>query len=99
MTNPVVIGIGGQKHSGKDTFASMLFYINHVGPAAATFNTWFEYYQIGFTSNKQMTTHFAEPLKDACSVMFHIERKLFDDLNYKDILNILNNPFSKKLVD
>ena len=43
MTNPVVIGIGGQKHSGKDTFASMLLYIQSVGPAAAKYNAWYEY--------------------------------------------------------
>lgn len=82
--NPIVIGIGGKKHSGKDTFASMLFYINHVGPAAAKYNTWLEYYQIGFTSNKQMTIHFADTLKDCCSNAFQIEREYFDDLEYKD---------------
>ena len=84
MINNIVIGIGGKKHSGKDTFASMLLYINRVGPAAAKFNVWYESYQTPYFSDRQRTTHFAEPLKDACSVMFHIERKLFDDLEHKD---------------
>ena len=82
--NNIVIGIGGKKHSGKDTFASMLFYINRVGPAAAKYNIWYEHFQTAYFSDREMTTHFAEPLKDACSVMFHIERKFFDDLEHKD---------------
>ena len=45
MTTPIVIGIGGQKHSGKDTIASMLLYIHSVGPAAAKYNVWYEHYQ------------------------------------------------------
>ena len=84
MLNRIVIGIGGQKHSGKDTFASMLLYIHSVGPAAAKYNVWYEYYQNPNFSGRAMTTHFADPLKDACSVMFNIERKLFDDLEHKD---------------
>lgn len=82
--NNIVIGIGGKKHSGKDTFASMLLYINKVGPAAAKYNVWYEYYQNADFSSREMTTHFADSLKDACSVIFHIERKLFDDLEHKD---------------
>lgn len=84
MESPIVIGIGGQKHSGKDTFASMLLYVNRVGPAAAKYNVWYESYRTAGFIDKQMTTHFAEPLKDACSVMFHINRNLFDDLEHKD---------------
>ncbi len=84
MKYHIVIGVGGQKHSGKDTFASMLLYINGVGPAAAKYNSWYEYYQNPNFSSRAMTTHFADSLKDACSVMFSIERKLFDNLEYKD---------------
>lgn len=84
MENNIVIGIGGQKHSGKDTFASMLLYINNVGPAAANYNTWYELCQKPNFSSRNMVTHFADPLKDACSILFQIERKLFDDISYKD---------------
>ncbi len=82
--NNIVIGIGGQKHSGKDTLASMLSYIHKVGPAAANYNTWYEYFTVLSFSGKEMTTHFADSLKDSCSTLFHIERKLFDSLDYKD---------------
>lgn len=84
MAIPIVIGIGGQKHSGKDTFASMLLYIHRVGPAAAKYHVWYENYQKPSFSGRQTTIHFADSLKDACSSMFHIKRKLFDDLEYKD---------------
>lgn len=80
----VVIGIGGQKHSGKDTFASMLLYIHRVGPAAANYNTWYEHFTVPGFSGRKMTTHFADSLKDSCSTLFQIERKLFDDISYKD---------------
>ena len=84
MAIPIVIGIGGQKHSGKDTFASMLLYIHQVGPAAAKYNVWYEHYQKPNFSGRQTTVHFADSLKDACSSIFHIKRKFFDDLEYKD---------------
>ena len=84
MENNIVIGIGGQKHSGKDTFASMLLYIHQVGPAAANYNYWYESYQHFTFTGKRMITHFADSLKDSCSVLFQIERKLFDDISYKD---------------
>lgn len=82
--NNIVIGIGGQKHSGKDTFASMILYINAVGPAAAKYNSWYEFYQNPNFSCRIMTTHFADSLKDACSTMFQINRPIFDNLEYKD---------------
>ena len=84
MTTPIVIGIGGQKHSGKDTIASMFLYIHSVGPAAAKYNVWYEHYQNPNFSGRQMTTHFADSLKVACSSMFHIKRELFYDMDYKD---------------
>lgn len=84
MENNIVIGIGGQKHSGKDTFASMLLYIHNVGPATANYNTWYELCQKPNFSSRNMVTHFADSLKDACSILFQIERKLFDDITYKD---------------
>lgn len=80
----IVIGIGGQKHSGKDTFASMLLYIHRVGPAAANYNIWYECFTVPGFSGKKMTTHFADSLKDSCSTLFQIERKLFDNTSYKD---------------
>lgn len=80
----VVIGIGGQKHSGKDTFASMLLYIHRVGPAAANYNNWYEHFTVPGFSGREMITHFADSLKDSCSTLFHIQRKLFDDISYKD---------------
>lgn len=84
MATPIVIGIGGQKHSGKDTFASMLLYINQVGPAAAKYNVWYEHYQILNFSGRHMITHFADSLKIACSYMFHIKKELFYNIDYKD---------------
>lgn len=81
---PILIGIGGKKHCGKDTFASMLFYINKVGPAAAKYNVWYEFFEKPTFSNKLMTVHFADTLKDCCSIMFQIERAYFDNLEYKD---------------
>ena len=84
MENNIVIGIGGQKHSGKDTFASMLLYINYVGPASANYAKWEEWFTTPTFSGRKRITHFADPLKDACSILFNIERKLFDYISYKD---------------
>lgn len=84
MDSKIVIGIGGKKHCGKDTFASMLLYINHVGAASANYKTWFENWRESSFMYREIVTHFADSLKDACSTMFHINRKLFDDTSYKD---------------
>lgn len=95
----IVIGIGGQKHSGKDTVASMLLYINHKGPAAAKYNEWAESWKKGSYLYSQIATHFADPLKDCCSIMFNIKREYFDDIKYKDDLyyDFRKNEFIKDI--
>ncbi len=80
----VIVGIKGRKGSGKDTVANMIHYIMAVGPSYANYDGW-EF------SNKQKkdeldvpTRHFADKIKDDLSFIFDINRKCFDDSDYKD---------------
>lgn len=80
----MIVGIKGRKGSGKDTIANMIHYIMAVGPSYATYDGW-EF------SNKQKkddldvpTRHFADKIKNDLSFIFDINRKCFDDSDYKD---------------
>lgn len=81
-----VIGICGHKHAGKDTVASMINYIFGTGVTRAKFAEWYVYKLVFDKQYKDRIIHFADPLKDIVSIMFNIERELFDDPTYKDNL-------------
>lgn len=92
----IVIGISGAKNSGKDTAASMIHYIFKSGITNATYKEWaLKYEQTRF---KPTVIHFADYLKDMLSMLFNIDRKLFDSRTYKDELwyDIHGNVFFDK---
>lgn len=78
---PVIIGIAGTKHSGKDTIASIISYIMNIGIAKATYYNWYLKQDI-YKNN--CIIHFADKLKDYCSEIFNIDRKYFDNTYFKD---------------
>lgn len=92
----IVIGISGAKNSGKDTAASMIHYIFKSGITNATYKEWaLKYEQTRF---KPTVIHFADYIKDILSILFNIDRKLFDSRTYKDELwyDIHGNVFFDK---
>lgn len=79
---PIIIGIAGTKGSGKDTVASMINYILRVGLAKADYYTWVKESQVKDNNN---IIHFADALKDICSLVFNIPRQAFNETQqYKD---------------
>lgn len=81
----IVIGISGQKQTGKDTVASMINYILYKGITKADYYDWFARKSIYDNQFKYCIIHFADANKDICSILFGIDRKLFDDAKYKDV--------------
>jgi hypothetical protein len=79
-----VIGIAGKANSGKDTVASIINYIFHVGLSKATYQDWI-INQVSYdNTNKHKIFHFADPLKDVLSIIYNIPRYLFNDRCHKD---------------
>lgn len=81
-----IIGIAGQKNSGKDTVASMINYIASVGFAAANYQNWLVRKAVYDAKYKGRIIHFADKLKDCLSIIYNIPRQYFDDRRYKDEL-------------
>lgn len=81
---PIIIGIAGQKQSGKDTVASMCNYIINYGIGKAEYYDWLARRKIYDEQFKGNIIHFADALKDVCSILFNIDRDKFDDVEYKD---------------
>lgn len=81
-----IIGIAGQKNSGKDTVASMICYINSVGVAAANYQQWLINKEKYVIKHKDNIIHFADKLKDCLSIIYNIPRSYFDNRRYKDEL-------------
>lgn len=82
----VVIGIAGQKNSGKDTVASMINYIATVGCAAANYQQWMVKKAAYDIKTRDKIIHFADSLKDCLSIIYDIPRRYFDNRRYKDEL-------------
>lgn len=84
--NKIVIGIGGNFQSGKDTVAKMINYILKVGINKANFKDWqrlntFSKESSLLTSN---VIHYADGLKNCASIIFNINRNDFDNTDRKD---------------
>jgi len=79
-----IIGIAGELNSGKDTLASMINYIVHMGTTKANYIEWVTHKVRYDTMLHDRITHFADPMKDCLSIMYNIPRKHFDDRKYKD---------------
>ena len=80
----VIVGIKGNKGSGKDTVANMIRYIMSVGVTAANMNGWEIYNKSPKDELDVPIRHFADKLKDDLSVIFGIPRENFDSSEFKD---------------
>lgn len=79
-----IVGIAGRARVGKDTTASIMNYILTVGVPRAKYEEWITKQKVYDEILKERSIHCADLLKDICSSLFGIERKLFDDGEYKD---------------
>lgn len=84
MDKRIIIGIAGQKNSGKNTVASMIRYMLHVGILNATYKEWIIEYDREDINQCSTIINYADFLKDICSTVFDIPRALFDNRTYKD---------------
>lgn len=80
----VVIGISGKAGAGKDTIASMLNYILSKGVTRARYSEWVIKQHAYDKHYSYRIIHFADVLKDCCSLLFGIKREYLDDRYYKD---------------
>ncbi len=81
-----IIGIAGEKNSGKDTVASMINYIFAKGVTQSRYSDWITQRVKYDETYKDRITHFADPMKDCLSIMYNIPREYFEDRKYKDDL-------------
>lgn len=81
-----VIGIAGEKNSGKDTVASMINYIFAIGITNAKYSDWICRRVSYDETYKDRIIHFGDIVKDILSMMYNIPREYFDDRKYKDEL-------------
>lgn len=79
-----IVGIKGRKGSGKDTVASMIHYIMAAGTTQASFDGWEKYDKSEKDDLDVPTRHFADKIKDDLSFIFGINRRCFDNNDYKD---------------
>lgn len=93
-----IIGIAGNKNSGKDTVASIINYIFHVGVTKASYRNWIVKRASIDYKYKNRVIHFADGLKDVLSIIYNIPREYFDDRKYKDELwyNIRTGKFCEQ---
>ena len=79
-----IIGLAGNKNSGKDTVASMINYIFAVGITKAKYSDWVLKRASYDETYKDRIVHFADNLKDCLSIIYSIPRFAFDDRKMKD---------------
>lgn len=80
----LIIGVGGKKNSGKDLACSMFNYIDYKGLEQANYHDWEinkDKYNLHIAKR---IVHFADSVKDCLSIIFGIDRRIFDDRFYKD---------------
>ena len=79
-----IIGIAGNKNSGKDTVASIINYIFAKGINKVDYNDWYINKEIYDKEYYHRIIHFADGLKDVLSIIYNIPRSCFEDRKYKD---------------
>lgn len=79
-----VIGIAGEKNSGKDTVASMINYIFAKGVTQANYSVYVISKAKYDNTYADRIYHFADPLKQVLSVIYNIPIECFYDRKYKD---------------
>ena len=80
----LIIGLSGQKGSGKDLTASIIDYIIKKNIRGANYKDWVLHDVINKEKELKTIVHFADPLKEFISKLFNINIKYFYDRNYKD---------------
>lgn len=80
----LIIGLSGQKGSGKDLTASIINYIITKNIRGANYKDWVLHDVINKEKELKTIVHFADPLKEFISKLFNINIKYFYDRNYKD---------------
>lgn len=84
-TKQLIIGLAGIKNSGKDTAASMLYYILRNG-TAGTFRDWSITCDVPNGNDNIPTVHFADYCKEVLSNLLGIDLKYFYSRKHKDEL-------------
>lgn len=79
-----VIGIAGEKNSGKDTVATMINYIFAKGVTQANYSDYVISKAKYDNTYADRIYHFADPLKQVLSIMYNIPIECFYDRKYKD---------------
>ena len=85
LSNGFIVAIQGNNNAGKDTVASMLAYIVRQGVTKAKFMSWL----VKNKTNKdddEAIIHFADKLKEICSVITELDISNFNDRETKDEL-------------
>lgn len=77
-----IIGVKGNKGSGKDTIASMITYILTRGTTRANYNEWCKVSKMVY--NDGHIIHFADKLKDDISTLFKINRNRLNEQDFKE---------------
>lgn len=77
-----IVGIKGNKGSGKSTIASMIAYIVVRGITKATYNEWYKINKMSI--NDSHIINFADKLKDDVSMLFNIDRNKLDNQDFKE---------------
>lgn len=87
MSKKVIYAISGKANSGKDTIASIILYLSAKGfPDNITFEE--QYLEWYYNRNKYKmlhnNLHFADSLKNILSLLFNIDKSVFNDRYKKD---------------
>lgn len=82
--NNIIIGIGGNKGSGKDTVASMINYIVNTVPEDCTYIKWLKNKDISDSYFCIHITHFAESLKFLMCNLYGFTTNELNNPKYKD---------------
>lgn len=97
LKNKLIIGLSGQKASGKDLSANIIDYIVKLNIRNANYKDWLLYDISKKDKTINTVTHFANPLKEFISGLFDINIEFFNDRRFKDELYIKLYEHTKRL--
>lgn len=84
--NNLIIGIGGELGSGKDTAAAMINYIISAGLINASYNEFIIRRKSYELTHADKITHYGDPLKQVVSIMYNIPLEHCYSREHKDNL-------------
>lgn len=82
----LIIGIAGEKNSGKDTVASMIAYMLHVGLTNASSSEFLIKRKSYEITNAHKIIHYGDPLKKVCATIYNLPLEHFYSREHKDDL-------------